>query len=274
MEDIEFKIIIPLESYRKIFAYVDLVNTEITGFADCEYNEEDKVFKMGEIYLLEQEASGAEVEMSEEKVSEFTLQMVNAGKTQLPRCWWHSHANMNVFFSGTDEEAIKDLKNDTFLLALVVNKERELRADITISKPFNYRWNNVPVEIDYSTSEIPEELREEVKKKVNAHKKEVQLTKFFRDKKNKFKFSKSKGGIYFAQKRIIRTLPKDNKEAEKIIWDNVLSEIYDRDLEEMVWGNMKKELIYRDPWEITRQYTLFGGKKKPTDPSKQIEHGE
>lgn len=260
MEDIDFKIIIPLESYRKIFAYVDLVETEITGFADCEYNEEDNAFKIGEVYLLEQEASGAEVEMSEEKVSEFTLQMINQGKTQLPRCWWHSHVNMNVFFSGTDETAIKELQNDSFLLALVVNKSRELKADITISKPFYYRWKDLPVEIDYSAGEIPEELRKEVEKKVNANKKEVQMVKFFRDKHKKYKFVKTSGGIYTAQKRIIRTLPKDNQEAEDIIWKNILSEVYDTDLEEMVWGNDKKDILYRDPWDITRPTPLFSGK--------------
>lgn len=263
----ELKVNIPLDYYRRIMAYVDLVDTEITGFAECDFDETTKMFNIGKVHLLDQEASGASVEMSEEKIADFTLQMINEGQTQLPRCWWHSHVNMNVFFSGTDETAIENLKNETFVLALVVNKKREMKADVMMWKPFPYRWVDLEVLIDYASYEIPEELKKEVEEKVKPEKAVVTFPfqgsskKRGKDKGNKWQ-DKGNGVYVYVGKRVVRTLPKDADAAEAILWQNNLSEFFDKQLEECVWASQDRSLIYLDPWEAKRERPLFKTEEK------------
>lgn len=265
----ELKVIIPLDSYRKIMACVDLVETEVTGFADVEYSEESKNFTVGEVYILDQTASGADVEMDEEKIADFNFQMINGGKTQLPRCWWHSHVNMSVFFSGTDETAIENLKNESFTLAIVFNKRREVKADVVLWKPFYYRWKDLEVVIDYSSFEVPEELKKEIADKVKPEKKAIQIysNNGKKGKKNKgyqtsidedgYSWRDYGNGIHKFVRRQVRTLPKDNELAEKVIWQNGLAEVFDKELEEDVWASEDRTIIYRDKWSIVRPWPLF-----------------
>jgi hypothetical protein len=44
--------------------------------------------------------------------------------------WWHSHVNMPVFWSGTDEATIKDLGKHGHIVATVFNKKREYKSAI------------------------------------------------------------------------------------------------------------------------------------------------
>lgn len=129
----EFQLVIPLESYKKIISYaIAADNIEITGFADVEFNKEKNEFVVGEVYLLEQNAGGADVHIEEEDIQKFNFEMVKAGKEQMPRVWWHSHVDMQAFFSGTDEGTLKELQNDTYIIALVVNKRAEMKAKMYV----------------------------------------------------------------------------------------------------------------------------------------------
>lgn len=164
--DEDLKLLIPLKSYRKLLAYVDLVDDEVSGFADVKFDQEKKAFVVGEIYLMEQEVSGASTDIEEEDVSDFILQMAKKGKRQLPRLWWHSHANMGTFWSGTDEDTIEKLKNNSFTIALETNHDHEFICSIMLWKPFKLRINNVPVKVIFDYERIPQYLKAEVKKKV------------------------------------------------------------------------------------------------------------
>lgn len=181
------KLLIPIESWRKIMAYTDLAEGEITGFADVDYDSEQENFIMKEVYLIDQIAEAAEVEMNEEQIAAFMLKRIEAGATQMPRIWWHSHVNMEVFFSGTDDATISEFKNDSYTISLVVNKNRDMKAQLNLWKPFTY-MSPIEVRIMFEYTDIPQEIIDEVKEKVKDPPPIQQNTYYnYHDKKKKEK---------------------------------------------------------------------------------------
>ena len=165
-----YDLVISLDAYQKIMGYTRIADGEITGFADVSLDETNKRFLVGEVYLLEQEAGAAHVTMDEEVVSNFNLQMIKKGITQLPRLWWHSHVNMGTFFSGTDVETYKEtLKNDAWCIALVVNKQRQMKAVLQQYVPFPLTFD-MDVFVDWDSAPVAKSLEAEVKKKVKEKK--------------------------------------------------------------------------------------------------------
>lgn len=233
------RLIIPYESYEKIMAYADLADGEISGFADVEWDNTLEALKIGEVYLLKQEAGGADVEMDADTIADFNLQMIKQGKNQLPRVWWHSHHTMGVFFSTTDEATIGELTNDTFMLAIVVNQAHELKTCLRICQPIPMIINDLPVTIDYSSRAIPESLRKEVKDKVK--------TRSFRNfvvKKDDDATSTNTWGDNETFK--IQNFPKKVKEIKKIMKSHRLTMDWDYKRKEYVWIDKKANVKYID----------------------------
>lgn len=165
-----FDLVISMEAYSKIMGYTRVAQTEITGFADVTLEAEHKRVVVGEVYLLEQEATGAHVQMDEEAVSDFNLQMIKKGVTQLPRLWWHSHVNMEAFFSGTDVATYTEtLQNDSWAIALVVNKRRDMKAVFQLYTPFPMTFD-MDVFVDYDSVPVPKSIEAEVAKKLKEKK--------------------------------------------------------------------------------------------------------
>src|ERR1035437_3075176 len=133
--DFDIKLILPLDSYRKIMAYAQVCEEEISGFADVSFDKEKMALVVGEVYLLKQEVTGGTTDLDEEDIAKFTHEMIKGGSTQLPRMWWHSHVNMSAFFSGTDTSTMDYLENDSYTVALVVNKNREMKCTFILWKP-------------------------------------------------------------------------------------------------------------------------------------------
>ena len=227
------QLIIPLASYQKIMAYAEIATGEITGFADVDYNTEKKALVVGEVYLLEQEAAAAHVEMNEEIVADFNLQMVKKGLTQLPRLWWHSHVDMETFFSGTDDDTILDLKNDSFMVALVVNKKRKMHALLNFCAPIPLIIDNLPISVDFGLEEVPEELRKEVQRKVKEPPSVFSnfLTKGWEKKKGEESI------MYF---------PKDIASIKKRIKEFGLKREWDTDSSQHIWKSPKTGTIWVD----------------------------
>ena len=170
MDDVSITLYIPLLSYQKIMGYADVCDTEITGFADVTFDDDRNGLVVGEVFLLEQVGAASEVEMSEESIGKFTNECMKKGMTQLPRLWWHSHVNMGAFFSGTDEQAMKDLKNESWSVALVVNKKEEMKATLNLYQPVELQVTDLPVVVLYPKYGELEELRTEVEQKVTKKK--------------------------------------------------------------------------------------------------------
>lgn len=99
--------------FKYAFYAYEHFDSEIAGWAH--YKEERGIYKLAP--LTKQVASGAEVDNFPNDLLEDESYDISDMMVQ-----WHSHVNMNVFWSGTDEKCIKDtLKLTKTLISIVVN---------------------------------------------------------------------------------------------------------------------------------------------------------
>lgn len=246
-EEPKMKVVIPFEMYQKLIAYVDVCDTEITGFFDVEYVKEKNIFLVTKVYdLLEQEAGGADVQMDEESVSAFNLELIKQGVEQLPRGWWHSHVNMDAFLSGTDEATLEYLENDSFIVALVANKKHIMKAKVRVFNPYKFEIENVPVEIRLADNDLEEEARKEIEKKVKTRFVQGWNNKDWKGKQQDFGDSDTNGSELFSHNGVRKWLPKDkNKALDRIVELTLLRE-WDRDLHDFVYIDPANDDIWID----------------------------
>jgi len=184
------KIIIPIDIYQKMRAYVNAVDTEISGLGkiiSIEDFEGDITFAIEDVKIFEQVVSGGNTEVDKKALACFYDDLIQAGEDpSLWKLWWHSHAQMGTFWSETDENTIEDFDNETekdnWFLSLVTNLDREILTRLDIFSPFRIKKEEIPYEIIFDDAVISEEIRQEVKDKVKDRK--WNLIK----KENKFKW--------------------------------------------------------------------------------------
>jgi len=61
--------------------------------------------------------------------------------------WWHSHANMEAFWSKTDYDAIKELGGNGWLLATVFNARRETQTALYVNQPVEFLTEHLRLEV-------------------------------------------------------------------------------------------------------------------------------
>lgn len=163
---------ISYHDHARMMQIVESVSGEIGWLS---YVTRDKnEFTLVDVFVPPQEVSSTSVDVDSRKFHEVTQQIIDRYGDEkaffeiLPnlRGFCHSHCNMSVYWSGTDEDGINGLANDEFLVSIVMNKKSEIRARIDLFKPLRIAIDNVPVTIDYSESD--KELEEIVKKNVVA----------------------------------------------------------------------------------------------------------
>ena len=238
----ELRLIIPDTAWNTLQGYVKATSGEISGFFDVEYDMELKALKVGTIYpLLDQVASGADVEISEDAIQSFMLDHIKAGHDQMPRGWWHSHANLEVFFSGTDENTINKLNNDSYIVALVVNKTEHAYSKVSFIKPFPVQVEDLTIEIDGLSADLPD-VSEDVKSKVKVR--QYKNYSLYDPKTKSYNY-----GTSDKKKGFSKMLPKSKLEA--------LVKIETLQLER-VWDNTTSQFTYQDPLTYELWYDYWG----------------
>jgi proteasome lid subunit RPN8/RPN11 len=263
-------LVLPLKAYQKIMAYATACDVEISGFADLEMNKETMELIVKDVFLLEQECNGAATHLSEEDIAKFNVAMIKKGYSQLPQLWWHSHVNMGVFFSGTDEDTLKELQNESMMVALVVNKRFEMKAKMYVHKTITMfdetfeeqlEIDPLPIRIQWASETVPQAIINEVKEKVTENTGWTPWIK--KDKKNKKNEKTSETdylfdeimGEYWSEKytetknggKLLR-LPRSQEAALEKIEGLALKKTYDRKMNEYVYTNLVTGDVYVDFW--------------------------
>jgi hypothetical protein len=114
---------------------------------------------VSDIYLLEQEVSGADTELNDKAVADLLIQLATEGlDTSRLKCWIHSHSTMKTFWSGTDDDCCSQLANNSYTVSIVTNLRGDLLTRIDLYHPFRITLNDVPTRIHCSCSKELEEL--------------------------------------------------------------------------------------------------------------------
>lgn len=121
-------------------------NDEWSLLANCWFNEDGTVINVGESYVPKQNNRPSETEMTDEGIAEAMFKLKDhEGDTA--HCWLHSHVNMAVSPSGTDDDTILKLADGGWSLGIIINKKYETRAFLQMCKPFRMKADHLAVKI-------------------------------------------------------------------------------------------------------------------------------
>jgi hypothetical protein len=117
---------IPIQTYQKIMHWINLTDKEVGGFGKVVWDAENKSFTIIDAYLLKQEVGSAHTDIDADSMCDL---MVDTFKVEGElKWWWHSHVNMDVFWSSTDRETIQEIGEKGWCLATVFNKKYQMRS--------------------------------------------------------------------------------------------------------------------------------------------------
>lgn len=152
---------IEVDAWKKISGYTKIASPdEIGGIAECVIDERGE-FVIKDAFIVDQTIKGSECELSAEGLANFLMEWHTQGRdVSTLRCWWHSHANMSTFWSGTDQEAILGWPSD-MVVALVVNTKGDMEACLAVREPYPLVVQMVP-QVDMRIHNY-KSLEEEVK---------------------------------------------------------------------------------------------------------------
>jgi len=98
----------------------------------------ESVWQLFDPVILKQENTGTTTELDGDALRDFYIKAGMKYGKDIRFCWWHSHHTMNAFWSGTDINEIKEWKNDSWSLALVINLFHEYKLNVHVWDPIEY----------------------------------------------------------------------------------------------------------------------------------------
>lgn len=158
------------EVFQKIMHWVNKSDHEVSGLGSVEVDTERNVFRVVDAILLEQENTMSTTDLNDEDVGKAMFEHHRDKKPGMLKWWWHSHVDMEVFWSGTDMSTIKKLGSGGWFIATVFNKKEGMKSAFVQSSPIRLITEDVATSIDKQTdpwAEYRKEWSKEYEDKVN-----------------------------------------------------------------------------------------------------------
>lgn len=133
------------EVFRKIMHWVNKSQYEVSGLGTVVL-EGNGIFRVTQAILLPQKNGAAHTDIEPEDVGKLMYAMKDSLGDL--RFWWHSHVDMDVFWSGTDWDTIKKIGQGGWFLSTVFNKAREMRSAYYGVEGQNTPWGVSPLFLD------------------------------------------------------------------------------------------------------------------------------
>jgi len=141
---------------------------EFSCFGVVKKADDSGLINVEKFFLPQQTCSGAHTSPGRESMGALMTELVKGGyDVSYLRCWAHSHADMNTFWSSEDADSIEQMNNGDWLLSIVTNKDGRVLARLDIYAPFRATLDRLPLKYQ-STMPHDEELERELHSKVNA----------------------------------------------------------------------------------------------------------
>jgi proteasome lid subunit RPN8/RPN11 len=139
------KVYIDKKVYSKISHWVSKGGShECSGMGKVKVDGEKIVIV--DAWMVKQKNSGAETEMDGDDLAKMMFQKREVEGTW--SFWWHSHANMDTFWSGTDRDQIAKLAANGFCVATVFNTAGKTLTCVASNNPFPFHIDGVELVID------------------------------------------------------------------------------------------------------------------------------
>jgi len=156
------------EAMKRIRYYTEAADGEVSGLGTIRRGANGHQI-VDKVYLLEQKSSSGDTEIDTEAISKLMVTMMEENRDpSILKFWWHSHDNMGVFWSGTDDTCAETLSHE-FAFSLVVNKRGEKKCRLDLYQPFRITIDNLHVqELVEEDTILKEECKKEVEEKVKS----------------------------------------------------------------------------------------------------------
>ena len=162
--DLNLEVQIEEQVFQKIMHWVNKAGSyEVSGLGNVVYDKENRCLRVDEVWLLNQENSGSTTDIDENAVGKLMFEHHKSGVEGDLRFWWHSHASMGVFWSGTDIATIKELGEGGWFLNTVFNNKEEMRTCLYMTDPMEIFSDELETVI---TSEIYDDEVEQALEKL------------------------------------------------------------------------------------------------------------
>ena len=162
-------VVLSERAFKKLSGYVAAcAGTEVSCLGTVK--REGSRFLVEEFFLVAQEGSSASTEMDADALAETVAGLCAHGRSDEAsrlKCWAHSHPDMGLFWSRTDEETCRGLCSD-WLVSVVVDENCRALARVDVFQPLPATFGNVPVfaRMDLCPDTLGQ-CRKEVQEKVN-----------------------------------------------------------------------------------------------------------
>lgn len=129
--------------YRKIMHWIKKAGTdEVSGLGTLTIDD-DGDFIIRSAMLCKQVNSSGSTDLDEHDVNRAMFELRDA-EGEL-RWWWHSHADMAVFWSGTDLDTIQKLGKQGWFVSTVFNAKEEKKSCIYMREPILVSQDDIPM---------------------------------------------------------------------------------------------------------------------------------
>jgi hypothetical protein len=144
--DFGMKLVIDELVYEKVMHWVNKSNYEVSGLGKVVLDKETNVIRVVDAILLPQENTTTHTDIDPAAVGKAMFLLKDAPGDL--RWWWHSHANMSVFWSGTDMTTMKDLGMGGWFTATVFNQSNEMKSAFVQSSPVRLIADDISCAVD------------------------------------------------------------------------------------------------------------------------------
>lgn len=200
------KLILTKEAERKMNHYVQAVNTEIAGMGKIMRAGEDII--LTDVAIYHQEVTGGTANIDSVELAKFAADLYAKGENPKDwSLWWHSHVDMQAYFSSIDTGTIDRSTEYEYLISLVVNKKQQREARLDLYRPFRMTEKLTCI-VAGETDVIPADIILEVQEKVRVHQyKPVVYQESRKDKPIGFT---NKGGAFVWDEKTGKAVPVEN----------------------------------------------------------------
>ena len=152
--------------FSKIHSWTFQCESEISGLGLVKIHDTNSLH-VYDLFLLKQECTKSDTELDCDEINRLVGELSLEGEEENLRFWWHSHAGMDVFWSGQDTKTMRILRNQNFLLSLVSSRKDNklnLLFNLALFSPLEISINNPNFKI--GSPEMEEFCKTEIEEKV------------------------------------------------------------------------------------------------------------
>ena len=155
---------------EKIDHWVRMAKGEVSGLGlVTELTENGLIwaFQVTDVFLAEQSCNGSETLISPEATARLMLDLDTRGfDTGRLKFWFHSHGDMKVFWSNTDDATIGGFRPKDYFISQVVNKEGKELCRVDIFRPILICLDEVRTDVIIPSLGLEEQCKKEFAAKV------------------------------------------------------------------------------------------------------------